>query len=150
MDGYSHAEQHTTSIDKPVKLSETPMQSLMFLSNKFTSFMKKWLIEQKDLHPVIKMFAMCRHLIRNTHDIVSIFIDHNVVEHILSSAKRGKKTQMGRIDRWAMTIQSIETRVMHINSEENAFASLLTRWGAIMRLTSLINLNHGTQNTLKL
>jgi len=119
--------------DETTKLEFDTMEPepLMFFSGKFTKSQKKWHITQKEMYPIIYIFNRVDFLLKNPSKTVNIGTDHQALKYILNPKLTKNKNHSERLSRWALTIQSVRTRIFHVPAAQNKFADLLSRWGYI-------------------
>lgn len=77
------------------------MKPSFFMYGKFQSHQQKWHVDQKEMFPLIKAFERCDYLIGDATKTINTFTDHKALKFIISRNRKGKQTNLGRLDRWA-------------------------------------------------
>ena len=119
--------------DKPVEdWGHTP---LAFLSGTFRGAESRWSTTDKEGYAFKEGCVRLEHFLHRERGF-TVHTDHRNLVYIFNPDGRPggiPKATAGRLDRWAMRLADYNFKIRHVAGEENTWADLLSRWGAVAK-----------------
>ncbi|KAJ8558819.1 hypothetical protein ON010_g8630 [Phytophthora cinnamomi] len=120
------------SEDAGKSLEEQRHAPLAFLSGKFVGASSRWPTVEKEAYAIIESCKRLEYLLLRPEGF-TIFTDHRNLLYIFNPEVFDSgiaRYQADRLQRWAIALSMFPYAIEHISGEDNAWADLLSRWGA--------------------
>ena len=119
-------------INKPISEQRHSPVEMLSGSFKKDTAPHRWAINQKELYAIVHAVKHLRYWLCRPKPWL-LYTDHrNLVYCLKPSIARVRASQasMDRLVRWSWELTGLNYRVVHITSEENVVADMLSRWGS--------------------
>jgi len=112
--------------NKPVELQRH--EPLGFVGHRFNATELNWSVAEKEGFALKDTMNKLDYLLQMPRPF-KLFVDHKNLVQIFSPKEVSRPTAQ-KLQRWALEMQRFRYEIEHISGEDNAWADLMTRWGA--------------------
>eukprot|EP00924_Labyrinthula_sp_SR-Ha-C_P003448 augustus_masked-scaffold_15-processed-gene-9.50-mRNA-1 protein AED:1.00 eAED:1.00 QI:0/0/0/0/1/1/7/0/1677 len=110
-------------------LTEMQFYPFYFLSGAYRGSSHNWGTPHKELFPIVRTIQKFRFLLDSHSLPIKLFTDHMNIAHLIKPDRSLNLSTIGRLYRWLLLIQRVPIHAIHVPTEQNKLADVLTRWG---------------------